>query len=262
MLLCPKCNLELKRIDNTYTCEAHHCYDVAKRGYVNLLIGNHKATGDDKDMVKARTNFLANGYYKPLQAVLLEELKKINPGVLVDAGCGEGYYTNEIAKLCNQTKIYGFDLSKFAVDEACKAKLAITYGVCSVFHMPLSDSSTDVVLSVFAPFDSNENARILKEDGYFIRVAPGKQHLMEMKQILYQDVYENEKLDCEYAGFTLEYTKQLEYEVTIHNQQDIWALFQMTPYYWKTPKEGSERLKACSELHTTVAFEIQVFKKI
>lgn len=262
MLLCPKCNLELNRVDRTYVCESHHCYDIAKRGYVNLLVGNHKATGDDKDMVKARNNFLINGYYKPLQEALLNEIMQIKPSIIVDAGCGEGYYTNEIANIFPHAQIYGFDLSKYAVDEACKAKLAITYGVCSVFHMPLSDTSTDVILSVFAPFDSNENLRILKEEGYFIRVAPGKQHLFEMKKILYQDVYENEELDREYAGFMLQHTKQLNYKIAIHNQQDIWALFQMTPYYWKTAKEGSERLKDHSELHTTIAFEIQVFKKV
>ncbi len=35
----------------------------------------------------------------------------------------------------------------------------------------------------------------------------------------------------------------------------------MTPYYWKTPKSGCERLAALSQLDCRIAFDIHVFQK-
>jgi len=53
----------------------------------------------------------------------------------------------------------------------------------------------------------------------------------------------------------------VEYTVHLPGQEDIQALFGMTPYAWKTPRAGKEALAALSELKTTIAFRIHVFKK-
>ena len=49
-------------------------------------------------------------------------------------------------------------------------------------------------------------------------------------------------------------------EAVIHLpcQEDIHALFQMTPYYWKTPRAGAERLAALTALDVTISFDIHV----
>ena len=44
-------------------------------------------------------------------------------------------------------------------------------------------------------------------------------------------------------------------------REDIHALFQMTPYYWKTPKSGCQRLAALEELAVTISFDIHVFRR-
>lgn len=259
MLECPKCKSELIKTKHCYQCVNHHSFDIAKRGYVNLLLGNHKATGDDKEMVKARTIFLSHGYYAPLKNRLIELLKDNQIKTLADAGCGQGFYTNAIHDAL-QCDTYGFDLSKYAVDEACKAHNGVFYGVCNIFHMPLSDESCDGVLSVFAPVDMKENARVLKSGGYFIKVGPGPKHLLEMKQELYKEVYEN-TVETGYAGFTLCHEELLEYTIDLQNAHDIKALFQMTPYYWRTPKESVEHLLSLSALTTRVSFHITIYRK-
>ena len=38
-------------------------------------------------------------------------------------------------------------------------------------------------------------------------------------------------------------------------------LFAMTPYYWKTPRDGATRLAALPELTTDIAFRFLVFEK-
>lgn len=259
MLECPKCKQELIKEANSYRCENHHSFDIAKRGYVNLLLGNHKATGDDKDMVKARTVFLSHGYYAPLKDRLIDLLKEKSITILADAGCGQGFYTNAIHDALH-CETYGFDLSKYAVDEACKAHNGVFYGVCNIFHMPLSKESCDGVLSVFAPIDIKENNRILKPGGYFIKVGPGPRHLWDMKKELYNDVYEN-TIETGYEGFTLCHEEQLDYDITLQDAHDIKALFQMTPYYWRTPKESVQHLLSLSTLSTKVSFHITIYRK-
>ncbi|MGX8834421.1 putative RNA methyltransferase [Amedibacillus sp. YH-ame6] len=261
MLVCPKCKGLLQKNGSSYICEDHHCFDIAKRGYVNLLLGNHKTSGDDKEMIIARTRFLSHGYYQPLCDRLIEIVKELHPTSLVDAGCGEGFYTNQIMKVLQDCEVYGFDLSKHGVDEACKAHTSAVYGVANVFHLPLADACADVVLSVFAPFDEEECARVLKEHGVFIKVGPGPQHLMDMKNVLYEEVYENEKSERLQSMFTFEEEYYVDYETCIDGHDDIWALFQMTPYFWKSPKEGSDRLRELQQLSTRVQFHIEVYRK-
>lgn len=62
MLLCPVCKEKLvKDISNKmYRCSNKHTYDIAKEGYVNLLISNQKRSknpGDSKEMVLSRIDF-------------------------------------------------------------------------------------------------------------------------------------------------------------------------------------------------------------
>lgn len=260
MLICPKCNSELIKNNNVYICKNGHSFDIAKRGYVNLVLGNAKSTGDDKKMVRSRTQFLNQGYYENLRKCIGEILTTCNLHVLVDAGCGEGYYTNyfkQILPLCN---VFGFDLSKYAIDEACKAKSGVCYGVCSSFHLPLNDECCDGIISIFAPIDMKENTRILKSKGYFLQVGPGPKHLWELKQKLYSNVYEN-KIEVGHEGYKLVKEKYIEDTITINNKEDIWALFQMTPYYWRTPKSKSEQLHQLHRLSTTIQFHVALYKK-
>lgn len=262
MLICPKCKTALYRESNSFVCKEHHTFDIAKRGYCNLLLGNRKTTGDDGDMVKARTKFLYNAYYEPLRSRIIEIIDSIQPKTMIDAGCGEGYYTNEIKKALPNTNIIGIDLSKTAVDEACKGKTSVQYVVSSVFDMPIKSDNVDLVISIFAPIKEQENYRILKQNGYFLKVEPGPKHLYQLKQVLYADVYENEEQAVIYENFQLVKEELLDYEITIPLKEDIKALFQMTPYYWKTAKEASDRLYALDSLSTRVQFHIELYKKI
>lgn len=261
MLICPKCKLDLHLVERHYECAQHHCFDVAKRGYVNLLLSNQKGSGDDVEMIRARTRFLTHGYYDPLQKEVLSTIKQYTHTTIVDAGCGQGYYTNAISKECSDSVVYGFDLSKSGVDEACKAKTQSTYAVANVFHLPLAADCVDVLTSIFTPLDWNENARILRENGVFIKVGPGPKHLLDLKMIMYDTVYENEEHSESHDSFECIDTKLLEYQIEVENAQDIWALFQMTPYYWKTSKADSDKLKEKEQLTTIVQFQIEVYRK-
>ena len=261
MYRCPKCNKKLLQRNNSYQCENRHTFDIARRGYVNFVVGSSRQHGDDKEMIRSRTEFLTLDHYAILRNKLAQLLVELQPSTVVDAGCGEGYYTNYLAKQIPDAEIYGFDLSKVGIDYACRAKTEVYYAVANVVHLPLVNDFVDVLLSVFAPYEISEVKRIVHKDGYFIKVGPGARHLYQLKEILYKEVYENveDTLDCE--DFELWKEICLTDEIHVVGQKAIHALFQMTPYYWKSPKEGSERLRQVEVLDSEIAFVIQIYKR-
>ena len=63
-LCCPVCGGALEKRAGAYRCQKNHSFDIAKSGYVNLLLNSSQGHhGDDKLMVRARRDFLDKGYY-------------------------------------------------------------------------------------------------------------------------------------------------------------------------------------------------------
>lgn len=79
-----------------------------------------------------------------------------------------------------------------------------------------------------------------------------------MKQVLYSQPYENPVKETPYTGFSYQRIVPVRYEITLDCPEDIRALFQMTPYCWKTPREGVEALSALKRLTTQVGFDLHV----
>ncbi len=255
MLICPKCKALLILFNNTYKCEKGHCFDVAKKGYVNLLLSQSSRThGDDKLMALARRDFLDSGFYKPLRDKICET---INFGTVLDLGCGEGYYTEGISA----DKIYAMDISKDAVSAACTRLRGrnVTITVAGCADIPLADGSCDFVLSVFAPIKSAELLRIMKKHGKIVRVTPGIQHLFELKSAVYETPLLNTPIDMSLSGFKIVDTVKLEYKVTLNGKQAK-SLFSMTPYYYKTSPRDIAKLDGINELSVTAQFEITVYE--
>ena len=66
-LRCPVCAGALEKRAGAYLCPKNHSFDIAKSGYVNLLLNSSQGHhGDDKLMVRARRDFLDKGYYLSL----------------------------------------------------------------------------------------------------------------------------------------------------------------------------------------------------
>ena len=261
MMICPICHHVLMREMNSYTCIHKHSFDIAKSGYVNLWPGNHKGSGDDKEMVKARTMFLNTGHYQLFQKTLIDLVKRANPSVLADVGCGEGYYTNALKQSLEACEVYGFDVSKSALQHASRQNAKIHYIIASLADLPLSNESVDVITDVFAPVDAKSFHRVLKPGGQLIKAGPGRQHLLEMKQVLYEKVYENDDAIIAYDGFehVERIVKTQQSELT--SNPEIQSLFQMTPYYWKSPKQTADVLKAMELLTVQTQFCFDVYKR-
>lgn len=264
---CPICSEPLERLERTYTCPKRHCYDIAKEGYVNLLPANQKHAkdpGDDKEMAAARTRFLDGGHYAPLREVLCQLITARAPKVLLDSGCGEGYYTAGICERLRtqglDARVAGVDLSRSALKKAARRTKEAEFAVASAYHLPVADGAADVLLNCFSPLALEEFRRVLRPGGTYLYVVPGARHLWELKQVLYDAPYENTEEETPYEGFVYENIIPVEFSMEL-DAPALRDLFRMTPYYWKTPRSGSERLAALKCLRVTASFRVHQFRK-
>ena len=269
LFLCPVCAQPLERQDRIYRCPANHCFDLSSAGYTYLMPtgGKHaKQPGDSKEMAASRNRFLSAGYYAPLAAALAEIYRQHKAPHILDAGCGEGYYTAQIFHALEEAgyapRMAGIDISKSCLRWAAKREPRIEFAVASSYHLPIASQNIDLLINCFSPLCLDEFQRVLKPGGIFLYVVPGARHLWELKQVLYPEPYPNTERLSSYPGFAYLSVKHVDAVIHLPTRQAIHDLFQMTPYYWKTPKAGSDRLAQLDTLDTEISFRIHIFRKI
>lgn len=269
--ICPVCSCELILKGNTFNCRNNHCFDKAKSGYVNLLMSQTKKEevhGDDKVMLLARRNFLERGYYQPLLNNILEIATKYikHNDVLLDAGCGEGWYTNqlhqELKRQNYNVSVIGIDISKSAVDLLAKRNKEIESAVASTYKMPIKGESCDIIISVFAPFCTEEINRILKRNAVFIWVYPLENHLFSLKKLIYENVILNKLPDESIEGLKLIETHEVKDIIHLETNSDILNLFMMTPYYYKTSRSDQDKITKIDKINTEIEFGIDVYQRL
>lgn len=268
--LCPVCQLALHCADGRWFCDNNHSFDLAKSGYVNLLLAHQKASkqpGDNAAMLKARRAFLEAGHFMPVaQAVsdsinLLQRSPEAQPYKLLDIGCGEGYYLRHLAStLRGSWLLAGLDISKDGVQMAAKNDRRSTWVCASSARIPVADCSLDVLLRIFAPSDPAQSLRILKDDGLLITVTPAARHLYEIKQALYECVRLHEKPETP-AGFQLMSEREVSFTLSLDRQEHIQALLSMTPFFWRGHGAGREQLLQQSDLSVQVAVWVSCYRK-
>lgn len=265
MLLCPVCQKNLTDDMNRYICENGHAFDKAKEGYVNLLAGRHKQgslIGDNRDMAKARRRFLEKGYYDFLAEELVRLLFSFHKdnGTILDISCGEGYYTDFLRRK-TQADVLGFDISKEMIRMAAKKYREVLFFVANIAAIPLQSGSIDAAVQICAPFHEKEFCRILKKDGVLLSVVPGRRHLWGLKEILYENPYENQPDNSDYPSLRLKETISIGKTAVIEGRETIADLFAMTPYSYKTSEQDKQKLLSLDSLTTQLSFDIRIFKK-
>ena len=268
---CPLCDKPLTREERRWVCPGGHSFDRAKEGYCNLLPVNRKHSkdpGDDKAMAAARSAFLEKGYYAPLREELCRLAAAYTGGrpAVLDAGCGEGYYTgglyHALLKAGKTPRMAGTDISKYILRRAAKRERDIEFAVASSYHLPVASESVDLILNCFSPMAAEEFFRVLRPGGALLYVVPSAMHLWEMKQVLYDRPYPNEEKQVPYPGFACREVRRVEGRIHLPCREDISALFQMTPYVWNTPQDGIRRLEEREELDCRIGFHIHVFSRL
>ncbi len=268
--ICPVCKNELSEEERLYRCGKGHCFDKSKFGYVNLLQSQKssaKRHGDDRLMVRARREFLDSGYYAFLRDFLCEICEKYLPdgGNILDAGCGECYYSSGLIQYYSEKEkeifVSGVDISKDALEYASKRKSGIPLAVASLFDLPFADESFDAVLNIFSPDADEEFYRVLKTGGYLIKIIPLEKHLLGLKAAIYDKPYLNDVPDAQSEIFVCIKTSQVKMNLCLDSNDAIQSLFKMTPYYYKTGIEDQQKINNLDYLETQAEFEIRVYRK-
>ncbi len=269
-LRCPVCQAEISvRTDGgvSLLCGGArtHCYDIASSGYVNLCLPKQSGGGDSKQAVSARGEFLNGEFYRPVADALRDLVCEYTDkdALVIDAGCGEGYYSTLIAK--RGFSVFGVDISKFAAMAAAKRANRegldnAFFATASVFELPVADGAAGAVVNVFAPCVEKEFSRVLSEDGALIVAWAGERHLMGLKSAIYSDVHVNSERADLPKNMICVREKRVQYTLTLDNNKDILNLFSMTPYYWRTSYEDGEKLKNIGALETEIDIMISVYK--
>jgi 23S rRNA (guanine745-N1)-methyltransferase len=207
-------------------------------------------------MVQARRQVLDAGHFDLLRVALI---RRVDRGTVLDVGCGEGFYSRPLDG--HDEWVGGIDLSKTAVRLAAQRAKTIRYAVANAFQLPVPDDSIETLLSVFGPVAGGEFARVLRRSGQLLVVAPGPDHLAQLKQVAFEQVEQHDPRGP--RGFD-EHLRRVEVERvsydTIVQQPQLSALLAMTPYAWQATSERTERLAAVDRLQVTLDFSIISFR--
>jgi 23S rRNA (guanine745-N1)-methyltransferase len=182
MLLCPvrDCQQPLVRESRRFVCSRGHSFDIARSGYVNLLQPQDKKSkdpGDSAAAVAARRRLHDLGVTAPLLKAIADLLQLDAQDVVLDAGCGDGFYLGNLD--CNA---HGVDISIPAIDAAAKRYPSCEWIVANADRsLPYADHSFSVVMSITARMNSTEFRRVLRDDGRLLVAIPAPDDLIELR---------------------------------------------------------------------------------
>ena len=271
---CPVCRDALRVDGRSLKCSSGHSYDIAREGYVNLLLANQKRSqepGDNQTMIGHRRRFFATGLYEPLSdeinqlvaASLGEQVREARFNLL-DCGCGEGYFLHRLGAFLREGErpyaLHGIDISKFAIKAAARRDKAVNWAVASSYDLPVLPDSLDFILNIMAPFSQEEFGRVLRGDGRILLITPGPNHLFSLRQQIYETPQKHELPDNALPGLKQIHSQRVQYTREIQNEEIV-DLFVMTPYSWNASPGTREKIMALAQLRLDVDFMLTLFQK-
>lgn len=244
-LACPLDGLPLTQHEKHVSCTSGHSFDFDRKGTLNLLpvqFKKSKHPGDSKEMIIARETLLNSGLYQPISDKLNELVAEHTATIILDAGCGEGYYTQRLSTHLPHAAIAGLDISKDAIQSAAKRSRNIQWIVGTNANIPIIAHSIDCVLCLFGFPVWPEFSRILKPGGIVIMADPGPDHLIELRRVLYPEIKtkpETEKTVPETFQFPQIVT--LNETVPAPPPSQIKNLLTMTPHGYRARQENIQK---------------------
>ena len=262
-LACPLDGLALAPGPHGLACPAGHNHDVSARGHANLLpvaARPSRAPGDDRTMVAARRTVLERGLFAPVaEAVVgaaLDAARGLDepPGALVDAGCGEGWYTVRLARAFGcapgdasgkasgrdpaAVPTLGCDISKAAVRAAAR-RTATPYpddpgwAVANNARLPVLAGSAGLITSLFG-FETWGAWAALQRPGQVVVTAhAGAAHLVELRRVVYDEVRAREPGSspaAATAGYEIAAERRARCETGVAEPGLARAVLAMTPH--------------------------------
>ncbi len=263
------CRQPLIRQPTRWACANGHSFDIARRGYVNLLQPQDRRSdiaGDAPDAVRARARLADAGVGSTLQADIIAHALTCTAGiaqpVIVELGCGTGHLLRALAAATPSRRI-GIDLSTAAIDIAAPHDRDTVWVVANADRrLPLLDASVDLVLSVHARRNPGEVARVLRAGRHAIVAVPADDDLIELRHLTQGQRLERDRVDALVAEYEPAFrvmsrtTSRVRQHVEGAGVRD---LSRMT--YRGVRHREAERLATVDGLDVTMASDVVVFGK-
>lgn len=196
LMRCPMCFGKLALSEGGVKCPQGHSYDFSAKGYVNLAPRQRQdGSKYTKELFENRRAVLREGYYQPILDAIAQRLTDASE--ILDAGCGEGWYSMRLAKKLPSARVIGVDLSRDAISLAANQPEA-AFIVGDLTRLPVETGCMDAVIDVLTPADYSEYGRVLKKGGRLIKALPQSDYLIEIRSMLGDklrgDGYSNERV--------------------------------------------------------------------
>lgn len=249
---CPVCG-DRMRLDGfkSIICINRHCFDISRRGYVNLLL--HPAKFQyDKKMFESRDIICRMGFFDPMIesicSLIDDKIHSFNSDYIrvLDAGCGEGFHVAEIMDNLHKNKGFdfqgvGIDISKEGIKIASKKYRDIIWCVANLSRIPFMNKKFHIILNILSPSNYGEFNRIIDRNGILIKVVPGSDYLKELRNVFYRETdrktYSNDRVIKHFGeNFNILSTQKILYNIAI-NKEQLKHLIIMTPLSWSASKE-------------------------
>ncbi|HML16203.1 MAG TPA: methyltransferase domain-containing protein [Bryobacteraceae bacterium] len=188
MMVCPvrDCHLPLVREERRVVCARGHSFDVARSGYINLLQPQQrrsKSPGDTPRAVAARRRLHDRGVTAPLLDGIAEMIGAAASDVVLDAGCGDGFYLGSLQRRAG-FEAHGIDISTRAIDLAARQYPECEWIVANADRfVPYSDRSFSVVMSITARMNPAEFRRVMRDRGRLLVALPAPDDLIELRGV-------------------------------------------------------------------------------
>jgi len=192
LLRCPVCRHELTAAAGALVCRNRHSFDVAREGYVNLLRGRKRqpaSGGDSPEQLRYRTAFLDAGHFDDIAAIIAEQVQQSRTKQMsrqwriLDAGSGTGHHLARMAEALAPPVVgIGLDISRDAARHASRRWPVLAFAVADLWtDWPVQSAAVDLVISIFAPKNYPEAARVLRPGGWLAVAYPGADHMIELR---------------------------------------------------------------------------------
>ncbi len=176
--------MALVRQEGQLRCSRDHSFDVARSGYVNLLQPQDKRSkepGDTEAAVAARRRLHGRGVTGPLLEGIAEIAGASPADVVLDAGCGEGFYLGTLARRIGFAA-HGVDISIPAVKSAARSFPECEWIVANADRLvPYADAAFSLVMSITARMNRGEFRRVLRDDGRLLVAIPAPEDFIELR---------------------------------------------------------------------------------
>ena len=215
--------------------------------------------------------FMDNVDYEGWTEFICERLKEhgITSGLVLDLGCGTGTLTELLAD--RGYDMIGVDGSEDMLMSAQEKKSASGHDILYLQQDLAGFELYGTVRAIVSVCDSlnylteeEELARTfalvsnyLEPGGVFISVTPAPDHLLELKQALYDEPYLN---TVDEPPFPLADQLQIS-EIMKLDRDGIQDLFAMTPYFYHTSEKDRRKLDDIDSLAVTASFLIRIHRK-